>query len=189
MASLPSDLQERLDELDTTDRAADALVAGLSDSQLHWQPDGGTRWSIAQCLEHLATANTIYSKPIRAAIDGARARGLARKGPSQSGFLGEWFVRTLEPPARRRLSAPRNTLPGSGLPGDQVVRMYHDMNKIARQLILDAATIDVNRATFQTPFFRFSRVRVATGLRVIVAHNRRHIWQAEQVKKHPAFPR
>jgi hypothetical protein len=31
-------------------------------------------------------------------------------------------------------------------------------------------------------------VRVATGLRVIVAHNRRHLWQAEQVKKHPQFP-
>jgi hypothetical protein len=66
--------------------------------------------------------------------------------------------------------------------------MYHDVNQFARQLILDAASIDVNRATFQSPFFRPSRVRVATGLRVIVAHNRRHLWQAEQVKQHPDFP-
>jgi hypothetical protein len=188
MAALPSDLQERLAELDATDRAADVLVAGLSEEQLHWQPNGGKSWSIAQCLEHLATANSIYAKPIRSAIDAARQRGLTRGEPSRSTFLGEWFVRSLDVPVRRRLRAPSNTRPSSGLPRDEVLRRYHDTNQFARQLILDAAGVDVNRATFRTPFFRFSRVRIATGLRVIVAHNRRHLWQAEQVKKHPEFP-
>jgi hypothetical protein len=188
VSTLPSDLQQRLDELDTTDRAADALVAGVSDAQLHWQPNGGRSWSIAQCLEHLATANSIYAKPIRSAVDAARARGWSRTGPSRSSFLGDWFVRTLDLPVKRRLRAPSNTRPSSGLPGEQVLRMYHDVNQFARRLILDAASIDVNRATFQSPFFRPSRVRVGTGLRVIVAHNRRHLWQAEQVKQHPDFP-
>jgi hypothetical protein len=188
MPPLPSDLQQRLDELDATDRAADVLVAGLSENQLHWQPNGGKSWSIAQCLEHLATANSIYARPIRSAIDSARKRGLTRTRASRSSFLGEWFVRSLDVPVRRRLRAPSNTRPSSGLPRDRVLGMYHEMNQFARQLIVDAAGIDVNRATFQTPFFRFSRVRVATGLRVIVAHNRRHLWQAEQVKKHPQFP-
>jgi hypothetical protein len=188
MAPLPSDLQQRLDELDATDAAADAIVAGLSDEQLHWQPNGGKSWSIAQCLEHLATANSIYAKPIRSAIDAARQRGLTREGPSRSSFLGEWFVRSLDVPVKRRLRAPSNTRPSSGLPRDEVLRRYHEMIQFARGLILDAAAIDINRVTFQTPFFKFSRVRVATGLRVILAHNRRHLWQAAQVKNHPQFP-
>jgi hypothetical protein len=41
----------------------------------------------------------------------------------------------------------------------------------------------VNGATFTNPFIKFVRVSVATGLNVIAAHDRRHLWQAEQVEK------
>jgi hypothetical protein len=32
------------------------------------------------------------------------------------------------------------------------------------------------------------RFSIATGLFVIAAHDRRHLWQAEQVKQAPGFP-
>jgi DinB family protein len=188
MTGLPSDLQQVMDELDATDRAADTLVADLDDEQLHWQPDGGAAWSIAQCLEHLATINVVYTTPIRAAVDSARARGSKRRDPSRPGFFGLWFIRSMEPPVKRRLRSPGSARPGSGLPRDEVLRRYHDANAVARRLIHDAAAIDVNGTTFKNPFIPLIWVRVATGFRVITAHNRRHLWQAERVRSRSEFP-
>ena len=53
---------------------------------------------------------------------------------------------------------------------------------------IDAADVDVTRATFQNPFIPIIRMRVATGLAVLAGHDRRHLWQAEQVKRAPGYP-
>jgi hypothetical protein len=188
MSSLPSDLQRALDDLDAADREADALVSGLSDEQLHWQPDGGRGWSIAQCLEHLATANTVYGEPMRRAIDAARAAGWTRKAPSRPGIFGAWFIRSLEPPVKLRQRAPGKIRPSSGLPREEVLRRYRDAHALVRGLIRDAAAIDVNRATFQNPFLPLIRVKIATAFGVISAHDRRHLWQAGRVRARADFP-
>jgi hypothetical protein len=57
-----------------------------------------------------------------------------------------------------------------------------------RQMIAAAADVDINRATLPNPFLGIVRMRVSTALLVIPAHDRRHLWQAEQVWKAPGFP-
>lgn len=47
-------------------------------------------------------------------------------------------------------------------------------------LIKDGATIDLNRAALPNPFVRVVRIRVGTAFRVLLAHMRRHLRQAEQ---------
>lgn len=188
MATLPSDLQQILDEIDQSDRAADSLVAGLTEEQLHWQPENGRAWSIAQCLEHLATMNVVYGGAVRTGIDSARASGSTRRGAGTLGFFGARWVRAMEPPVKQRMRSPGSTRPSSGLPREEVLRRYHAAHVMVREMVRDAATIDVNRATFRNPFIRLIRVRVVTGLHVIPAHDRRHLWQAEQVRKRPDFP-
>lgn len=189
MNSLPADLQEILDAVDHADRAADVLVADLTEEQFHWQPDGGRAWSIAQCLEHLATTNAIYGDAIQTGIMAAKRRGWTRKGPLASGFFGRQFVQSMEPPVRRRFRSPGKTRPGSGLPKTEALRRFHAAHERIRQLVRDAAGVDGNRATFKNPFMPLLRVRVGTGLRVIPAHDRRHLWQASRVKEAPGFPR
>jgi hypothetical protein len=53
----------------------------------------------------------------------------------------------------------------------------------------EAGAIDANRATFQNPFLKMVRMKVSTAFQVINAHDRRHLWQAEQVIGRPDFPR
>ena len=189
MATLPPDLQKVLDDIDAADRAGDALVAGLSDAQLHWQPDGGRGWSVAQCLEHLATMNQLYGGAIRGGIDAGRQQGWARRGELASTIFGRWFVGSMEPPVKRRLGAPGGTRPGSRLDRAEILRRYHAAHDHIRESVRQSATIDANRATFQNPFIKMVRVRVGTGLRIIAAHDRRHLWQAERVIAHPDFPK
>jgi len=73
MTALPADLQKVLDDIEAADRAAEALAAACTDEQFHWQPRGGEGWSIAQCLDHLATINAFYVKSIRTGVDQAKA--------------------------------------------------------------------------------------------------------------------
>ena len=187
--SLPDDVQSVIEQLDDADRRADALVANLSDAQFHWQPDGGKRWSVAQCLEHLATADGVYGVLMREAIDRARQAGSTRRGPFAPGFFGRQFVNSLEPPVKFRGRAPAKIVPGSSLTREEILRRYHGNHADLKTMARDAAAIDANAATFQNPFLKWVRVKVSTAFRIINAHNRRHLWQAERVIMLPDFPR
>lgn len=186
--SLPPDLQKVLDEIDDADRAGAQIASELTDEQFHWQPDGGTRWSVALCLEHLTTSNEVYGSAMRQAVDTARQHNWTRRGPLAPGLFGRMFVRSLEPPVKRRTRAPGKIKPASGHSREEILRRYHQAHELVRQTIRDSAAIDANRATFANPFIAFVRVKVATGLQVIAAHDRRHLWQARQVVARPDFP-
>jgi hypothetical protein len=188
MGSLPPDLQRLLDEIDAADRAGAAIAAETNDRQFYWHPRDGRGWSIAQCLDHLGIINAFYGAAIRRGIDRARARGWKRAAPAAPGFLGAWFVKSQEPPVKRRLRAPDQVQPQLSKDRDEILRAYHAAHDGIRQMIADAADVDVNRAAFPNPFVRVIRMRVSTGLAVLPAHDRRHLWQAEQVRKERGYP-
>ena len=66
MGTLPAELQALLDQIDACERDAESLLAGLDDDGVNWHPSAG-RWSIAQCLHHLAVMNDVYTQGAAAA--------------------------------------------------------------------------------------------------------------------------
>jgi hypothetical protein len=56
------------------------------------------------------------------------------------------------------------------------------------RLIAECATFDPNAARFPNPFVSGLNWTIGAGLRIIAAHDRRHLWQAEQVRHRPDFP-
>ncbi len=186
--TLRPDLQQLLDEIDAVDRATEALLRRVSDEQFFWQPNEGRSWSIAQCLDHLAVTNALYGHAMAEAIKTARALGSTGGGPIESSFFGRQFLKTMEPPVTRRFRAPGKVIPRTHKTRDEIVREFRQGHERLRAMIQAAAEIDVNRARFRNPFFKFFSVRVGTGLRVGPAHDRRHLWQAENVTKAPGFP-
>lgn len=182
-SSLPHDLQQLLDAIDETDRTGAAIAARVTDEEFQWKPDDGRRWSIAECLDHLATINTMYSTAVRGGVEQARRNGWTRKGPAEPGFFGKKFVASQEPPVRMKLRAPQSVQPKPMRSRDEIMRAYHDAHSEVRRLIEACATIDTNRATFSNPFVPILKIRVSTGLHVMPAHDRRHLWQAGQVEK------
>ena len=183
MSPLPQDLQIIAKALDGADAAADEIAARVTDEELFWQPDGGRRWSIALCLDHLAVANAVYGAAMRGAVEKARSAGWTRQAAAAPGFFGRKFIASLEPPVNRRTSAPAKIRPRPACTRSDILASYHKAHDDLRRLLEDAAAIDINRATFPNPFLPLVRVRVSTGLHVIAAHDRRHLWQAAQVEK------
>ena len=182
-APLPPDLQKVLDSIDASDRAGAELAARLTDEDFHWKPDAGQRWSVAECLDHLATINAVYLAAARTGIEKARKNGWTRRGPLQPGFFGRKFIASMEPPVKRKLRTPQLGEPKPQRRRDEIMRDYHAAHEEIRKMIREAATIDANRATFRNPFIRIVNVKVATAFHVVAAHDRRHIWQAEQVER------
>jgi hypothetical protein len=186
--ALPAELQRLLEDIDDADRRGAAIAASCSDEQFYWRPQNGAGWSIAQCLDHLGVMNVVYGTAIRDGIEAARRGGSTRREPAKPGYLGGKFVRSMEPPVTRRLRAPRKGKPAPVKGRQLILEGYRAGHDLTRQLIADAATIDANQARFKNPFVPLLRFSIATGLFVIAAHDRRHLWQAEQVTRAPGFP-
>ena len=183
MTDLPPDLQGLWNDAEAADARADALSSRLPDEEFFWQPDGGRRWSVALCLDHLAVANATYGGAVREAVETAKARGWTRRGPATPGFFGRKFAELMEPPPKRRTRAPARIQPQPSRTREAILAAFRDAHDMLRRTIQEGATVDLNRATFANPFISFIRVSASTGLFVISAHDRRHLWQAEQVER------
>ena len=173
-------------DLDANDEAAKALVGGLSEEQLNWQPAAGC-WSVGQCLEHLCAMNDVYLPPIAAAIQSRPNRRVEQITP---GRLGRWFLRNfVEPsPKSMKVDAPKKIKPTQHV-GLGVVERFLAGNRQCRELIVQAEDKDVNHIRYWNPFIPGLRFTVGTGLEIIAAHERRHLLQARRVRESANFPR
>src|SRR3954447_20375825 len=186
LTNLPSDIVALTAQLDDAVQEASKLVADLTDAQANWQPRDGAAWSIAQCLDHMAVTNRTYLAALKAAT--AKARPGHR--PLQSaGWLSRYFLAKAEPQAGIKIKAPKKIQPPSSIRKAEALAHFVQSNNEVRQFAIDTSAMDLCGVRFKNPFVPLLDFTVATGLLVIAAHNRRHLWQAQQVLKQPKFPR
>jgi hypothetical protein len=182
------DLSQLDTQLDAIQREADALTAGLTDEQFNWQPDP-TRWSIAQCLQHLVVAADEFLELQEAAIDRARRRGLLSDGPYRHGRVGSMIAASIEPPAKRRFKTKRTLVPTGLHSIDTLVPAFHRRQDVLRQLIARARGIDLGKTRVPLPGLPILRLSLGQSFAFTLGHERRHLWQARAVREDPQFPR
>jgi hypothetical protein len=184
MTELLPDIGNLHDQLDAAERDARLLVENLAEERGCWRAQAGS-WSVAQCLDHLATTNQVYLRAMEEPATRARAEGRLRKRPALPGFVGQWFATKMEPPVKpsSKMKAPRNINPGTSpsLP-DAFARFLTSQNEI-RDFLRASADLDLAGIRFPNPLVPGIRFSLATGLHVITAHERRHIWQAWGVRR------
>jgi DinB superfamily len=181
---LPAELQ-RLDEaLDAAERDARAVAEGLEEARGTWRAEPGS-WSVAECLDHLATANRVYLAAMEPSAARALRDGRTRRGPAEPGVIGGWFVKYLEPPVKPRgkTKAPPAIRPRTSPPLADAVAAFLKSQDEVRRFLRTYAGIDLRGVRFPNPFIRGVRFSLATGLHVIPAHERRHLWQAWRVRR------
>jgi hypothetical protein len=179
------------DDVDALERAfnsneddARALVRGLDERRGTARAQAGT-WSVSECLDHLAISSRVYLSAMNPAAERARSKGRRRRGPAVPGVVGGWFVRSLEPPVRTgfRMRAPRKIQPRDapplGLAVEQFVASQGDVVAFLRTY----AAIDLAGVLFPNPFIPGVRFSLATGLHVLLAHQRRLLWQAWRIRR------
>ena len=174
-------------ELDAIAADAGTAFGRLDARQINWKADA-SRWSVAQCLEHLLTANRQMVEMADQALDATRGRTLWQRLPIWPDMLGRMLVRTQSPNATRRFKAPGKAQPAASALDTGIVARFVDQQ---RELIakLDAsATRDLAGVVMASPFLGIVTYSVLDGWRLIVAHERRHVQQAKRVMAMPGFP-
>ena len=171
-----------LDQLQDIRRRAGELVDGLSPEQLTRRPDPA-RWSIAECLAHLNAIGAIYQPSIDAAIRKGREDKVFGKGPFKPGPLGGLLKWLAEPPPKIRFRAPKNILPPSTITDpEKVMAEFTRVQDGWERQIRDCNGLDLEKVKCETPFPRAPRLRLAAPIPWMLAHERRHLMQAEKVK-------
>ncbi len=181
--ALPPDLQTLTDQYDAIETDTRLLVSGMDERTGAWRksPD---QWSVAICLDHLAIANRVYLQSMAGPVSNARAVGHLRRSAVKPGFFGGLFARNMEPPVARmfRIKAPKKIVPRPEVALADGVAVFLSAHQEVRDFISTNADLDLSSIHFPNPFVRGVRFSVASGLYIIAAHERRHLWQARQIK-------
>lgn len=183
---LPDDVRQILNDLEANERRAQALVADLDTASLNWRADDRS-WSTAQCLDHLNVTNRVYLDAMRPVIDEARRRRRVSQGPVRPGRFECWFVTNLAPPPRLKVRAPRKTIPASRGDKDALLAGFRRLHEEIAAVLRESVDLDLG-IRFLNPFVPLIRFRLWTGFLILPAHERRHLWQAEQLRQKPRFP-
>ena len=186
-APLVSDLQEYQRQIEAVNEDAHDLIAGLSEAQINWRPTPA-HWSIAECLDHLTVTNRELIEGIKAALSDARSRGLTGRGPFRYGMIGNMFVRSLEPPVKMKFKAPKIFKPRPDQSLEVVTRDFFTVQDELLRLIVEANGINLARVKVASPVTKLIKLSLGQAFGLIATHERRHLWQARQVKGNQMFP-
>jgi hypothetical protein len=180
-------LQDVAAELGAIAGDAESTFGRLDERQLNWRPDA-TRWSVAQCFDHLLNANREMFQGIDAAMDGSRPRMVWQRLPVLPRVFGSLMIRSQTPEVTRKYTAPRQITPASSAFDPAIVERFvaqqHEAAARVRSLDPGAAA----RTIMVSPFVSFITYSVLDGCRLMVTHERRHVEQARRVTQEPGFP-
>src|SRR5262249_58053029 len=109
---------------------------------------------------------------------GGRGGGAAGRAPSGGGSGGRW-----KPPVapRFRMKAPRKIVPRAGPSLADAASGFFESHQLVRAFLQRFGDLDLVGVRFPNPFISGLRFSLATGLHVLEAHERRHLWQARRV--------
>ena len=174
-------------ELDAIAADASAAFGRLDARQINWKADASS-WSVAQCLEHLLTANRQMVEMADQALDATRGRTLWQRLPIWPGLLGRMLVRTQSPDTTRKFKAPGKAQPAASAIDAGIVGRFVDQQRTLIAKLDAAATRDLAGVVMASPFVGIVTYSVLDGWRLIAAHERRHVQQAKRVMAMPGFP-
>jgi hypothetical protein len=138
---------------------------------------------------HLNIVGHRYVRALELTLEEARARGQTGQGPFKQGLLGKWLLANTEPPPKRKSKAPRSFVPADDQPITAVLPTFmHLQEQLALQLE-QANGLDLARV--KVPIAGLGPVKFSLLLTFawIAAHERRHLWQARQVRAQASFPK
>jgi DinB family protein len=173
-------------ELGAIAREVEADFGALDGAQLNWRSDDAS-WSVAQCFDHLLNANREMWQAIDSALDRERAPSLAQRLPLLPGLFGRVLIRSQMPESTRRFTAPRAAAPSARAIDARVVERFIASQREAATRVASLGAEDAARIMV-SPFVALIAYSVLDGVRLIVAHERRHVEQARRVTRQAAFP-
>jgi hypothetical protein len=174
-----STLQELENQLTDVAARFQALVQSSGEELCNAAPVPGS-WSAAQCLHHLNISSDAYFPVWQQVISAAGSRKVELSAPYKVDFWGRLLSWILEPPARIRSRTPLHLEPAESVDCSHTLEGFLDRQQriVATLHRCRGRAIDqVRMASPADPRIRYS---IWSSFVIVAAHQRRHLWQAEQ---------
>ncbi|HEV2388188.1 MAG TPA: DinB family protein [Candidatus Acidoferrales bacterium] len=182
MTPLVPELERIRFELEAASAGARALCDGLGDQELGWRPEPGRR-SIAENLIHLELTARTFLPVIDKAIERARAEKCCSPGPFRLGMMGRFYLWWAEPPPPFRVRAPKVLAPLFDGPASEALPRFLDSQSDLLRSIERANGLDLSGVRITSPLASFIKMSLLAVFAVSAGHERRHLWQAGNVRR------
>ena len=155
-------------------------VDALSEWQLLQQPVSGG-WSLAQVMEHL----NVYCRHYLPLIEQAIQKEQGKQGTYQSGWLGEYFTKLMQPlpdgKLSKKMKAPAKAQPVQALNAVAVKTEFRQHQEKLIQLLQNAHFANWQKQRIPTSLSKWISLRLGDTLRFFVAHEYRHLLQMQRI--------
>jgi hypothetical protein len=157
-------------------------------SKLLRQP-AENKWSAAQCLEHLNSYGRYYLPQIEYAIQAAKQKGYGGTDEFKAGMLGNYFYQMMLPKEgkSKKMKAPKPHRPSPNLDAYKVVGEFIDQQERLLGLLEKARKINLEKARVPISIAKFIKLKLGDVFMFLVAHNYRHVLQAERALEAPTL--
>jgi hypothetical protein len=157
------------------------LVTGLKEDQFHASTVAGG-WSVAHCIEHLVLAGHAFLPKWDRALKEASAQRRS-SGPFRYPWWQRLKLAATEPPYRIKTKTKWAFTPCSRQSIEETLRHFSGMHREIRYRVERSVGIDAGRPRVQSPFVSWISYPLGLSFDLALAHERRHLWQAWQVRR------
>jgi hypothetical protein len=181
-------LQTVVEEAEKNSAEARSLVAGLSEEQLNWT-FAPNKWSMAQCVDHLAVTSQAFGPHFTTAIKRGRERwpvsGAVVYRPT---WVGGWLLKQVTPEVTRKLPAPKVFRPTQAPLIKGALEKFLKEQDVFLGFVQAAEGLDYNKTRLRSPVTPLMRYSLADAFLVTVLHEQRHLAQARRMRETQGFP-
>lgn len=165
-------------------RAARERVASLQlamcAEHLAARPSPG-EWSVRECIAHLNLTSRAYLPLLGSVAETLRAEGAVARRPPRRDFVGWMLCRVIEPPARHRTRTATAFEPSDAGATGTAFEEFAELQDALIAFVAATKALPLDRARVRSPFDSQLRYNAWSALRIIAAHQRRHLAQADAV--------
>lgn len=154
--------------------------SSLGQGELHYKPSP-ERWSVLECIEHLNIADAHYIAQFDQKLDAAPASDVKEFKP---GWMGNYFVKSMKPKEDGTIPSPMKTLrkflPEVNVQHDTLSKFIEDQDYLIEALE-KSKSLNLNKIKISSAIGSIVTFKLGDAFRFLIAHNQRHILQANRV--------
>lgn len=161
----------------------------LTTDQQTWKPNP-EKWSIAECLEHLNIYGRYYLPTITTQMEKSNSEAQATYS---GGLLGNYFVNSMLPKQGtvvNKMKTPTAYNPTkSEMENKNYLKDFLEQQQTLLTLLNQSKKVNLQNTKIPISISKWVRIKLGDTFRFIIAHNQRHILQAQNLTKQENFPK
>jgi len=164
-----------------------ARFPGLTVQQLNWKPVPD-QWSVAQCFDHLVTANNAFFPIFEKILSGEKRNTFWGSLPWLPAIWGKMVIKAVNPKSTRKRKAPKIFHPSSSSIDPAVIHRFIEQQNQLITYMKATEDLDLEKIKISSPVSNLITYSLMDAYRIVITHEERHFLQATRVAETDGFP-